>query len=90
MRGFGGGFGPPNAGGPPFGFGRGRGPRVDGAEALPPAVEEFFNALDRNDDGQVDRQELRDLLRGTLPESRPEGGPPAGPRTGARRPAVEI
>lgn len=85
-----GGFGPRNAQGPPPGRGSGRGPRPGGSEPLPPAVEEFFNRLDRDQNGQVDRQELQELFRRPAPDQRSEGGRPPGPRTGARRPAVEI
>ncbi|MDZ4780854.1 MAG: hypothetical protein SGJ19_11425 [Planctomycetia bacterium] len=83
----GGGFGRPG-GGPPFGF-PGGGPRPGGD--LPAPVEEFFNQLDRNHDGNVDREELREMFHAPGPSGRRgEGGPPPGPRTGGRRPAVEV
>ncbi len=86
------GFGPPNPDGGPFGFGGG-GTRPADDEGIPPAVLEFFDRLDSNHDGQVGREELRELFRLRRPGNRPEGGRPpgpGGPRTGGRPGAVEV
>lgn len=86
------GFRPRQPRGGPSGFG-GDGLPPGDPDGIPPAIRELFDRVDRNHDGQVGREELREFFRALEHRERRDGGRPPGPdgpRTGGRPGAVEV